>query len=114
MSDLIKREDAIEVIDTMICDNKWVCECAINSLPTAEPQGELISKVDAVAIVLMCSRIFNLSEQEKWDKCAKSINSLSPIDAEWGVCTKLSHNMKVNDYCSCGEREAPYKGGDDE
>lgn len=28
MSDLIKREDAIEIIDKMICDNKWVCECA--------------------------------------------------------------------------------------
>ena len=36
MSDLIKREDAIEAIDKMICDNKWVCECAINSLPTSD------------------------------------------------------------------------------
>ena len=52
-----------------------------NETLSAGPQGELISKTDAVAIVLMCSRIYNLSEQEKWDKCAKSINSLSPIDA---------------------------------
>lgn len=42
MSDLIKREDAIKVISDRICDNKWVCECAINSLPSADD----VSRVD--------------------------------------------------------------------
>lgn len=46
MSDLIKREDAIKVISNRICDNKWVCECVINSLPSAEsvPQSEQYKK----------------------------------------------------------------------
>ena len=47
MSDLIKREDAIEAIDKMICDNKWVCECAINSLPSAEAEDRHYIKIYA-------------------------------------------------------------------
>lgn len=96
MGDLIKREDAIEAIQTAYCTpckergddyNEVRCRACefddammqIDSVPSAEPKWELISRDDAVAIVLMCSRICNLSEQEKWDKCAKTINSLSPL-----------------------------------
>ena len=47
MSDLIKREDAIKVISNRICDNKWVCEYAINSLPTADAENRLYIKIYA-------------------------------------------------------------------
>lgn len=47
MSDLIKREDAIKVISDRICDNKWVCECAINSLPTSEAEDRHYIKIYA-------------------------------------------------------------------
>lgn len=73
MSDLIKREDAIKVIDNRICDNKWVCECAINSLPSAEPQGELISKDNAIKAV--ANYIWHLP-----NKCYKNFNSYNDIE----------------------------------
>ena len=73
MNDLIKREDAIKVISDRICDNKWVCECAINSLPTAEPQGELISKKDVVKAVT--NYIWHLPNE-----CYKNFNSYNDIE----------------------------------
>ncbi len=50
MSDLIKREDAIEVISNRICDNKWVCEYEINSLPSADAvsREDIIGYIDRV------------------------------------------------------------------
>lgn len=64
--------------------------------------------VDAVKVV-RCKDCFWF-DQNIYRNCFR--NRSEDEYAEWGVCTKLSHNMKVNDYCSCGEREAPYKGGD--
>lgn len=83
MSDLIKREDAIEAIDKMICDNKWVCECAINSLPSAEPQGELIGKADAIAYI---DRVTNsgLGRRKSLEYIRKYIVELPSAEAVQG------------------------------
>lgn len=86
-------QDRILHIDTEYKDGK------VNIV--AEWQGELVR----------CKDCFWF-DQNIYRNCFR--NRSEDEYAEWGVCTKLSHNMKVNDYCSCGEREAPYKGGDTE
>ena len=83
MSDLIKREDAIEVISNRICDNKWVCECAINSLPTAETQRELVSKDNAKEAVA-CELHYKLGMDIEMAKgVASVIDALPSTDDNW-------------------------------
>lgn len=79
MSDLIKREDAIEAIDTMICDNKWVCEYRINSLPTAEPKEELISKKDALEELNIIRNTQIGSWFDFYDEAFKAIEALPTL-----------------------------------
>lgn len=74
-------------------------------------RADIDELIDAYESIVRCKDCFWF-DQNIYRNCFR--NRSEDEYAEWGVCTKLSHNMKVNDYCSCGEREAPYKGGDTE
>lgn len=95
MSDLIKREDAIEAIDKMICDNKWVCECAINSFPSAEA----VSREDYHNLLMASNDIDralrqyqakdeNPSAEAEWIPCSERLpDELAAVNITW-----VNHN----------------------
>lgn len=86
--DLIRREDAIKVISNRICDNKWVCECAINSLPSAEPQGDLISREDAIEAVASADATDGTVKVFTGRQVNGILSALPSADAEWIPCNK--------------------------
>lgn len=85
MSDLIYKEDAIKLINKATNEPQyqhenedWVCGLVqakdiIQELPSAEPQGELVNKDDAIKAV--ANYIWHLP-----NKCYKNFNSYNDIE----------------------------------
>jgi hypothetical protein len=67
---------------------------------------ETIKREDVIFTVLVCSRISNLSDEEKWDKCVNLINKLPSTDRPKGEWMKDECKDGEQWYrCSnCGER----------
>lgn len=106
----MNREEAIEVLKEF----KVFCEGILwdsKYIGRVEAIDKAIEALKDRPTAVLCKDCFWF-DQNIYRNCFR--NRSEDEYAEWGVCTKLSHNMKVNDYCSCGEREAPYKGGDTE
>lgn len=105
-------------------------DIAIEALSQPIVCTDAINREKAIFIVLACSRIGNLTDEEKWNKCANMINKLPSVNrptGEWinewkdidggrayGACCSLCHTIGHWGYNFCPNCGADMIGGDDE
>ena len=110
-SDLISRAELTKHFKTF--DEKYltldtICD-AVQSAPSVSvPQGDLISRAEAVFMIGICSRVGDLAEKEKWEQCMEYVNKLPSVSAERvGV---WEHNeMFKKEVIFCSECGLPFR-----
>lgn len=108
--ELISREDALKIISNRICDNKWVCECAINSLPTAEPTDNWIPVSERLpenkeGTYWVCTDEGSQCEC-RWTNDVFGLGSNKWSDWGWKIIDKPQHTTVI----AWQPLSTPYKG----